>query len=178
MQMCQSQINTTQWNPDSLTLPLELICSLVRKVVQEFYDNFVVTIAENPTSISTITIQAVTIAWEPTVCQIPCSELPCLVWNLGFWFSMKRSSSDKQESPLKAGIFVLSEQICLGTSLVVQWLRLHQAASAGGPGSIPDQGTSSHMPQPCVHKPYLKIPPWSKFPCATRTHVRIKDFKI
>ena len=131
MQMCQSQINTTQWNPDSLTLPLGLICSLVGEVVQEFYGSFVVTVAENPTSLSTTTIQAVTIAWEPAVCQIPCSGLPCLVWNLGFWFSMKRSSSDKQESPLKAGIFVLSRQICLGTSLVVQWLRLHHLPVQG-----------------------------------------------
>ena len=37
-----------------------------------------------------------------------------------------------------------------GTSLVVQWLRLH-APTAGGPGSIPDQGTRSRTPQ-------LKIP--------------------
>ena len=37
-----------------------------------------------------------------------------------------------------------------GTSLVVQWLRL-RAPNAGGPGSIPGQGTRSHMPQ-------LKIP--------------------
>ena len=33
-----------------------------------------------------------------------------------------------------------------GTSLVVQWLRLH-APNAGGPGSIPSQGTRSRMPQ-------------------------------
>ena len=32
----------------------------------------------------------------------------------------------------------------LGTSLVVQWIRLH-APSVGGPGSIPGQGTRSHM---------------------------------
>ena len=31
-----------------------------------------------------------------------------------------------------------------GTSLVVQWIRLC-APSAGGPGSIPGQGTRSHM---------------------------------
>ena len=31
-----------------------------------------------------------------------------------------------------------------GTSLVAQWLRLH-TPSAGGPGSIPGQGTGSHM---------------------------------
>jgi len=34
----------------------------------------------------------------------------------------------------------------LGTSLVVQWLRLH-APSAGGLGSIPRQGTRAHMPE-------------------------------
>ena len=33
-----------------------------------------------------------------------------------------------------------------GTSLAVQWLRLH-APSAGSPGSIPGQGTRSHKPQ-------------------------------
>ena len=32
------------------------------------------------------------------------------------------------------------------TSLVVHWLRL-QAPKAGGPGSIPGQGTRSDMPQ-------------------------------
>ena len=37
-----------------------------------------------------------------------------------------------------------------GTSLVVQWLRL-RTPSAGGPSSIPGQGTRSHMPQ-------IKIP--------------------
>ena len=31
-----------------------------------------------------------------------------------------------------------------GTSLVVQWLRLH-VPKAGGPGSIPGQGTRSYM---------------------------------
>ena len=39
-----------------------------------------------------------------------------------------------------------------GTSLVVQWLRLH-APNAGGPGSIPGQGTRSHM-----HAATKKIP--------------------
>ena len=33
-----------------------------------------------------------------------------------------------------------------GTSLVVQWLRLG-ASNAGSPGSIPAEGTRSHMPQ-------------------------------
>ncbi len=31
-----------------------------------------------------------------------------------------------------------------GTSLVVQWVRLH-SPNAGGPGSIPDRGTKFHM---------------------------------
>ena len=31
-----------------------------------------------------------------------------------------------------------------GTSLVVQWIKLH-APNAGGPGSNPGQGTRSHM---------------------------------
>ena len=33
----------------------------------------------------------------------------------------------------------------LGTSLEVQWLRLH-THNAGGPGSIPGRGTRSHIP--------------------------------
>ena len=45
----------------------------------------------------------------------------------------------------------------LGTSLVVQWLRLC-APNAGGPGSIPGHGTRSHMPQlKRSHMPQLKI---------------------
>ena len=33
-----------------------------------------------------------------------------------------------------------------GTFLVVQWLTFH-TPNAGGPGSIPGQGTRSHKPQ-------------------------------
>ena len=44
----------------------------------------------------------------------------------------------------------------MGTSLVVQWLRLC-APSAGGLGSIPGQGTRSHMPQLRIRMPQLKI---------------------
>ena len=43
-----------------------------------------------------------------------------------------------------------------GTSLVVQGLR-HHTPSAGGPGSIPGQGTWYHMPQLRVCVPRLKI---------------------
>ena len=44
-----------------------------------------------------------------------------------------------------------------GTSLVTQWLRL-QALNAGRPGSIPGQGTRSHMPQLRDHMSQLKTP--------------------
>ena len=37
-----------------------------------------------------------------------------------------------------------------GPSLMVQWLGLH-TPRAGGPSSIPGQGTRSHMPQLRVH---------------------------
>ena len=59
----------------------------------------------------------------------------------------------------------------LGTSLVVQWLRLW-APNAGGPGSIPGQGTRSHMPQLRPHMLQLKILHMAtKIPCAaTKTH--------
>ena len=43
-----------------------------------------------------------------------------------------------EEDPL---FFLIEVQ---GTSLVVQWVRLH-APSAGGLGSMPGQGTRSHM---------------------------------
>ena len=43
-----------------------------------------------------------------------------------------------------------------GTSLLVWWLRLC-APNAVGPGSIPNQGTSSHMSQLRTHMPQLSI---------------------
>ena len=50
-----------------------------------------------------------------------------------------------QSSPLaKERIQSDIKMIHQGTSLVVQWLGLH-APNAGGPGSIPGQGTRSHM---------------------------------
>ena len=50
----------------------------------------------------------------------------------------------------------MDQEVILGTSLVTQWLRL-RAPSAGGPGSIPGQGTRSHMLQLRVHMLQLKI---------------------
>jgi len=54
--------------------------------------------------------------------------------------------------------------MAVGTSLVIQWLRLYDP-SAGGPGSILGQGTGSHMlllrvlmPQLEVDMPQLQIP--------------------
>ena len=45
-----------------------------------------------------------------------------------------------------------------GTSLVIQQLRLH-AFNAGGPGSIPGQGTRSRMPQLRIQHATTKILP-------------------
>ena len=39
---------------------------------------------------------------------------------------------------------------------MAQWLKL-QASNAGGPGSIPGQGTKSHMLQLRVHKPQWRL---------------------
>ena len=50
----------------------------------------------------------------------------------------------------------------MGTSLVVQWLRI-RAPNAGGPGSIPGQGTRSRMLQLRAHMLQLKDPT-----CATK----------
>ena len=48
----------------------------------------------------------------------------------------------------------------IGTSLVVQWLRLH-APNAGGPRSIPGQGTRSRMLQLKILHVATKILPAS-----------------
>ena len=50
-------------------------------------------------------------------------------------------NSPKGKQQMKKYLF---KKIYEGTSLVAQWLRL-QAPNAGGPGSIPGQGTRSHM---------------------------------
>ena len=44
-----------------------------------------------------------------------------------------------------------------GISLTILWLRL-RAPNAGGPSSIPGQGTGSHMPQVTICMPQSKIP--------------------
>ena len=46
---------------------------------------------------------------------------------------------------------VAEQKLELEISLVSQWLRLH-ASTEGGVGSIPDQGTRSHMPCGGVQK--------------------------
>ena len=45
--------------------------------------------------------------------------------------------------------------VSFGTSLVVQWLKLH-SPNAGGPGSIPGQGIRSHMEELRVHMLQLR----------------------
>ena len=56
--------------------------------------------------------------------------------------------------PIQSGS---SRIFCMGTSLVVQWLRLC-TPNAGGPGSVPGQGTRSHMPQLKILHAATKIP--------------------
>ena len=82
---------------------------------------------------------------------------------------LNRSASricQKQESSESCGITVQvscspsqgeAKRYLLGTSLVVQWLRL-RAPNAGGLGSIPGQGTRSHRPQLRVCRLQLKNP--------------------
>ena len=53
------------------------------------------------------------------------------------------------------GTLDMHRQILLGTSLVVQWLRLH-TPNAGGPGLIPGQGSRSHILQLRVHMLQLR----------------------
>ena len=49
-----------------------------------------------------------------------------------------------------------SDDLCSGTSLVDQWLRLC-APNVGGSGPIPGQGTTLHMLQPSIYMLQLKI---------------------
>ena len=51
----------------------------------------------------------------------------------------------------------LNEIIHIGSSLVIQWLRLH-TPNAGGPGLIAGQGTRSHMLQLRVPHAVTKDP--------------------
>ena len=60
---------------------------------------------------------------------------------------------EKQDEKLERTITL---DLYKGASLVVQWLRL-QAPNAGGPGSIPEHGTRSYMPQVRVTMPQIKI---------------------
>ena len=66
-----------------------------------------------------------------------------LIWSK--WCCWLRYASER-EANLATG----SEVQRLGTSLVVQWLRLH-TPNAEGPGLNPRQGTRSHMLQIRVH---------------------------
>ena len=74
--------------------------------------------------------------------------------------------------------FALFKINFVGTSLVVQWLRLC-APNAGGLGLIPGQGTRSYMPQLRVCMLQLKIlHAAAKIPCAaTKTRCRQINIK-
>ena len=55
-------------------------------------------------------------------------------------------------------MFIIKIRIT-GTSLLVQWLRLHDL-NARGPGLIPDQGTRSHKAQQTVTIPCATTKTW------------------
>ena len=66
---------------------------------------------------------------------------------LGMVFTFLNSKNNNNNLKIKIHCdknHVIFKFQCPETSLVVQWLR---APSARGPGSIPGQGTRSHMPQ-------------------------------
>ena len=62
--------------------------------------------------------------------------------------NFKQNLNNIYEVLLKDNFFnpLLFKAVSQGTSLVVQWLRLH-TPNAGSLGSISGQGTTSHMPQ-------------------------------
>ena len=61
-------------------------------------------------------------------------------WFIPLWGRLKAMALSK-------GLMIDTlKKIITGTSLVVQWLRLH-APNAASPGSVPVQRTRSHMPQ-------------------------------
>ena len=64
----------------------------------------------------------------------------------------------------------INEHTHRGTSLAIQWLRLC-TPNAQGPGSIPRQGTRSHMPQLRVCILQLKIP---QLAIKTVAHITLK----
>ena len=77
------------------------------------------------------------------------------------------SMTNKGRENSRKRFFVLFDlkALTVRNSLLVQWLRLH-TPNAEGLGSIPGQGTRSHMPQLRVRMLQLKIPQL-KISCAT-----------
>ena len=109
-------------------------------------------------------LMAVSLVLVALIPQIPrntrdyCKQQACWAWNepLRFVSGPHPFSEDTEswESPPKRHTWV--KATALGASLLVQWLRL-RASNAGGPGSIPAQGTRSHMLQLRARMPQLKI---------------------
>ena len=85
------------------------------------------------------------------------THIPCIPFS-ALYFSSTLITIQSKLDNIGIGALTLRtlENPHIGTTLVVQWLRLH-APNAGGPGSIPGWGTRSRMPQLRVHMPQLKI---------------------
>ena len=78
-----------------------------------------------------------------------------------------------REALLKGDKILIWKMSSLGTSLVVQWLRLW-TSTAGGAGSIPSQGTK--IPHATVCGPPL--PPIRCFPYTKESSILMKDKKL
>ena len=94
---------------------------------------------------------------SPQRILLKCREYFGVPWLPNIWYiSLEASCSfnDEFDSSFESDFWTLKSN--LGTSLVVQWLRLH-VSNTGEPGSIPGQGTRSHRLQLRLCRPQLKI---------------------
>ena len=87
----------------------------------------------------------------------------CLLGLKSSWFPWNKTNSQLSilvsvEKKKFIYIYIYTHTLITGTSLVIQWLRLH-ASNAGGSGSIPGQWTRSRLVQLRVHLLQLKILP-------------------
>ena len=96
-----------------------------------------------------------------------------------FRFQQKKLQDMQRNSKVwpTVGKTVNRNCLSLGTSLVVQWLRLH-APNTRGPGSIPGQGTRSHMLQlKILHAAKKILHVATKIPRATTKTRRSQIYK-
>ena len=94
--------------------------------------------------------------WQPTVGVVTIYFLAIASWLTTTLVSLKQALDEAIQ------MINFIKCLTLGTSLVVQWLRLH-VPNTWGPGSIPGQETRSHM----LHGIFLHATRRSKTPHTT-----------